>query len=200
MSFHEPVSGIPPPPGPNPELKPPPMAARALLLDRDGVINVDHGYVHTIDRFDPVPGIFELGRRAHDLGYRLAVVTNQSGIARGLYSEAQYQELTGWMRRRFAAEGAPLAAVLHSPFHPEGVWPEYRRDSFWRKPAPGMLLEAAARLGLDLAASLLIGDHARDLEAARRAGVGRRVFVGAPPADADLAVTDLRDPRLLALL
>jgi D-glycero-D-manno-heptose 1,7-bisphosphate phosphatase len=176
------------------------MAARALLLDRDGVINVDHGYVHTIDRFDPVPGIFALGRRAHDLGYRLVVVTNQSGIARGLYSEAQYQELTRWMGRRFAAEGAPLAGVLHSPFHTEGVLAEYRRDSFWRKPAPGMLLEASVRLGLDLGASLLIGDHARDLEAARRAGVGKRVFMGVPPADADLTVTGLSDPRLLALL
>ncbi|HYD99801.1 MAG TPA: HAD family hydrolase [Alphaproteobacteria bacterium] len=152
---------------------------RGLLLDRDGVVNVDHDYVHTVDRFDWVPGIFDLARAACDRGYRIAVVTNQSGIGRGLYSQAQFDALTAWMAAEFARRGAPLAAVYCCPWHPEHGAPGTPlapRDSFWRKPHPGMILQAARELDLDLGRSLLVGDKAGDIAAARAAGVGTTVF------------------------
>lgn len=160
--------------------------SRALFLDRDGVINVDHGYVHRIDHFEFVDGIFDLCRAAVAQGWRPVVVTNQAGIGRGYYDEAQFQALTRWMRERFEAEGAPIAAVYHCPFHPEhGVGP-YRVDSFDRKPQPGMLLRARDELGLDLGASMMIGDTVSDMLAAQRAGVPVRCLLvhgDAPAAD-----------------
>lgn len=148
---------------------------RALFLDRDGVINVDHGYVGTADRFEFMDGIFPLARAAVADGWRLTVVTNQSGIARGYYSEADFQALTRHMLAGFAAHGVQLAAVLHCPFHRGGSATAYARDSFWRKPNPGMILEAARRFGFDLARSAMIGDTAADMAAALAAGVGLRL-------------------------
>jgi D-glycero-D-manno-heptose 1,7-bisphosphate phosphatase len=166
---------------------------RGLLLDRDGVINVDYDYVHTIDKFDFMPHLFPALRRAQDLGYRLAIVTNQAGIARGYYTEDQFWHLTRWMLGRLAAEGVQIGAVLCCPHHAEkSIHPRYGHDSFWRKPNPGMMLEAAARLQLDLPRSLLVGDRVTDLQAARAAGIGTTVFLNetAPkPAVADYQVT-----------
>ena len=176
------------------------MPAKALLLDRDGVINVDHGYVGTIERFDFQEGIFDLTRRAVDAGFRIVVVTNQAGIARGYYGEADFQTLSAWMTRAFAAQGVALAAILHCPYHKAGVAGPYARESFWRKPNPGMILEAQRRLGLDLARSIFLGDQPTDMAAARAAGVGLRLFLdhggdrerrGA--ADADAVITALLD-------
>jgi D-glycero-D-manno-heptose 1,7-bisphosphate phosphatase len=149
------------------------MAAPALFLDRDGVINVDDAYVHRIDRFRFLPGIFELARAAvHELGLMLVVTTNQSGIGRGYFDEAAFQSLTQWMCERFAAEQAPIARVYHCPYHPTAGIGTYRLDHPWRKPKPGMILQAAADLDLDLLASALIGDEMRDVEAGAAAGVG----------------------------
>jgi len=153
------------------------MATPGLLLDRDGVINVDHGYVYRIDQFEFVPGIFDLCRAARVLGHRIAVVTNQAGIGRGLYTEADFHALTAWMQARFAAEGAPIDAVYFCPTHPTAGVGAYRVDSHFRKPGPGMLLQAAAELDLDLAASTLVGDKASDAEAAVAAGVGRVIVL-----------------------
>ncbi|MBF0213756.1 MAG: HAD family hydrolase [Magnetococcales bacterium] len=148
------------------------MSKRALFLDRDGVINVDYGYVHRIEAFVWIEGIFELTRQACRLGYAVVVVTNQAGIGRGFYSEAQFHQLTDWMRQQFAEAEAPIDRVLFSPFHPtEGVGP-YRREDPSRKPGPGMILQAARELNLDLAASLLIGDRSTDIQAGIAAGVG----------------------------
>jgi D-glycero-D-manno-heptose 1,7-bisphosphate phosphatase len=153
----------------------------ALFLDRDGVINVDHGYVHRIDAFEFVPGIFELTRFAvHDLGWRVIVTTNQSGIGRGLFDEAAFQALTRWMCDCFKAEGVPLARVYHCPFHPVHGIGEYKRDHPWRKPSPGMILQAAADFDLDLGACALVGDGMRDMEAATAAGIALRIRVGPP--------------------
>jgi D-glycero-D-manno-heptose 1,7-bisphosphate phosphatase len=146
---------------------------RALFLDRDGVINRDHGYVGRIDDFEFVPGIFELVRLAHDdLRWPVIVTTNQSGIGRGLFDEAAYQQVTDWMCERFRAEGTPLTAVYHCPYHPEYGIGDYKRDHPWRKPRPGMILQAAADHAVDLAGSALIGDGQRDMEAGAAAGVG----------------------------
>jgi D-glycero-D-manno-heptose 1,7-bisphosphate phosphatase len=161
---------------------------RAAFLDRDGVINVDHGYVFRREDFRFVPGTLAACAQLHGQGLALVVVTNQSGIGRGLYGEDDYRRLTEWMRAEFAAAGAPLAGVYHCPHHPQALLPQYRRACDCRKPAPGMLLAAARELALDLGRSVLFGDKASDIEAAVAAGVPQRVLLGTdggalPPAD-----------------
>jgi D-glycero-D-manno-heptose 1,7-bisphosphate phosphatase len=155
------------------------MRRSALFLDRDGVINVDRGYVHRPDQFEFVPGIFELARfTVHELRRPIVVITNQSGIGRGLFDEDAYQSLTRWMCDRFEAEEAPIAKVYHCPYHPQFGIGAYRVDHPWRKPKPGMILQAAADLGLDLTGSAMIGNSLGDMEAAAAAGVGLRICVG----------------------
>lgn len=151
---------------------------RALFLDRDGVINIDRGYVHRIDQFELVPGIIELVRFAvHELGWSAIVTTNQSGIGRGLFDEAAFQALTRWMCERFKAESAPLTHVYHCPYHPVHGIGDYKRDHPWRKPNPGMILQAASDFGLDLPNCALVGDGMRDIEAAATAGIRLRIRV-----------------------
>jgi D-glycero-D-manno-heptose 1,7-bisphosphate phosphatase len=152
---------------------------RAAFLDRDGVINIDHGYVYRPEDFDFVPGVLEGARRLHDLNFALVVVSNQSGIGRGFFSEAQFHVLSDWMRQKFIAAGAPLSGVYFCPHHPTEARERYRRSCDCRKPAPGMLLSAAKDLQLDLAASAMFGDKPSDLEAALAAGVPVRVLLGA---------------------
>lgn len=169
---------------------------KALFLDRDGVVNVDRHHVHRIEDFEFVPGIFELCRRAVALGHRLVVVTNQAGIARGYYTEADFERLTQWMLGAFRERGIGIDRVYHCPYHPTAGIGDYRRESFERKPNPGMLLRARDELGLDLSRSAFVGDQDTDMQAGRRAGVGtliRLVAAGAPPADArasDVLVVD----------
>lgn len=151
--------------------------SKALFLDRDGVINVDHGYVCTVERTEFVEGIFELCRAAQMQGYLTVVVTNQSGIARGYYTEQDFLAYMDWMRSEFAARGAPLDAVYYCPHHPMIGEPEYHRDCECRKPKPGMLCRAAHELSLDLAASIMVGDSPTDMEAARAAGVGTCILL-----------------------
>lgn len=150
----------------------------AAFLDRDGVINVDHGYTFRVDDFAFVAGTLEAAARLHRLGYALVVVTNQSGIGRGLYTEADFHQLTDWMRARFAEAGAPLTGVYWCPHHPQEAVGPYRCDCRCRKPAPGMLLDAARDHGLALDRSLMFGDKRSDLEAAQAAGVPQRVLLG----------------------
>lgn len=167
---------------------PAPGRRRAAFLDRDGVINLDHGYVHRREDFAFVPGTLPACAQLHRRGFALVVVTNQSGIGRGLYGEDDYRQLTEWMSAEFAAAGAPLAGIYHCPHHPQAALPEYRCACDCRKPAPGMLLAAARALDLDLGRSVLFGDKASDIEAAAAAGVTHRVLLGtdghaAPPPD-----------------
>ena len=161
----------------------------ALFLDRDGVINTDHGYVHRVDQFDFLPGIFELARFvAQDLRWPIVVVSNQSGIGRGLFDETAHVALTAWMCERFREQQAPIARAYHCPYHPEHGIGDYRRDHDWRKPKPGMILQAAADLDLDLSRSVLIGDRLSDIEAAAAAGIPLRIRLdplGAGPGPAD---------------
>lgn len=144
--------------------------ARALFLDRDGVVNVNHGYVHTTEATQWIPGIFELVRKANDAGLLAIVVTNQAGIARGYYSEQEFRAFTRWIHEVFSERGAALAATYYCPHHPEfgdGI------ECACRKPSPGLLLAAGRDYGLDIGRSLLVGDKPSDIEAARRAGVGK---------------------------
>jgi D-glycero-D-manno-heptose 1,7-bisphosphate phosphatase len=154
------------------------MSRPAAFLDRDGVINVDHGYTYRIDDFEFVDGTLAAAARLHAMGFALVVVTNQSGIGRGLYTVAEFEALTDWMRAQFAAAGAPLAGVYWCPHHPTDAIGVYRRDCDCRKPAPGMLLDAIRELDLDPARSVLFGDKRSDLEAAAAAGVPERVLLG----------------------
>jgi D-glycero-D-manno-heptose 1,7-bisphosphate phosphatase len=165
--------------------------SRALFLDRDGVINHDSGYTHTVAAFQFIDGIFDVARLARSLDFALVVVTNQAGIGRGLYTEDDFHALTAWMKDRFTAEGAALTGVYFCPDHPEGK-PPYNRVSDMRKPGPGMLLAAARDHDLDLGTSIMVGDKEIDMLAGRRAGVATTVLFG--PAEvpqgsaADLAV------------
>ncbi len=148
----------------------------ALFLDRDGVVNQEIGYLHRPEDVRWVEGIFSLARTARRSGYRLVIVTNQSGIARGLYTTAEFEALMSWIAAEFRAEGAPLDAVYHCPYHPVHGLGAWRREHEDRKPAPGMLLRAAREHGLDLRRSLLVGDRCSDIAAANAAGL-RRAFL-----------------------
>lgn len=147
------------------------MIRQALFLDRDGVINIDHGYVHTPDKFEFIDGIFDLVRAANIRGYLVVVVTNQAGIGRGYYSEAQFHSLTNWMKNMFLANGAKIDAVYFSPYHPIHGNGHYRQVTDCRKPNPGMLLRAQTELKIDLKSSVMVGDNLTDIEAGKKAGV-----------------------------
>lgn len=151
--------------------------APALFLDRDGVVNVNHGYVHTPERTQWLPGIFDLSARARQAGYLLVVVTNQAGIARGYYSEEQFLEYTCWVHGEFAARGVPLDATLYCPHHPTAGLGELCVDCECRKPRPGMFLAAASLLNIALDRSLMVGDQESDLIAASRAGLKAGLLV-----------------------
>lgn len=152
------------------------MSERALFLDRDGVINREVGYLARHEDVEFVAGIFSLCRTAKRLGYRLVVVTNQAGIARGFYTEAQYQALMHWMRAEFRREDATLDGVYHSPYHPVHGVGEYKREHEDRKPGIGMLRRAARDLNLSLADSVLVGDRCTDIGAANAGGL-RKAFL-----------------------
>jgi D-glycero-D-manno-heptose 1,7-bisphosphate phosphatase len=159
------------------------MSERALFLDRDGVVNEEVGYLHRADEVRFVDGIFSLCRTAMGLGYKLIVVTNQAGIARGYYSEADFCALMGWMRAALRTEGVKLDAVYHCPFHPEHGVGRYKREHEDRKPGTGMLRKGAAEFGVSLADSVMVGDRCSDVAAANAAGL-RQAFLMAGTEDA----------------
>lgn len=186
------------------------MPRPALFLDRDGVINADRGFVARQEDFLWQDGIFDLVRASLARGFVPVIVTNQSGIGRGLYTQADYAALTEWMLARFAAEGAPIARVYHCPYHPQAELPRYRAAHPWRKPMPGMLLAAEVDLRLDLARSILVGDRWSDVGAGQAAGVGRIVLVGplamhssamhSSPSEASIPPDLVRCPDLPAVV
>ncbi len=159
------------------------LRRRALFLDRDGVLNIDHGWVGHRDRFDWVPGAREAVRHATAAGWHVFVVTNQSGIARGLYTEDDFRALMAWVRAELLAAGGTLDDWRHCPFHPEAKLDAYRRASDWRKPAPGMLLDLIRAWQLDPAACIMVGDQETDIQAAAAAGMQGHRFQGGNLAD-----------------
>ena len=154
-----------------------PSSHRALFLDRDGVINLERGYVHRREKFQFQKGIFELCQAAQTLGYLLIVTTNQAGIARGYYTELDFLELTEWMIDKFAEQQVQIARVYYCPYHPVHGKGQYKYDSPDRKPKPGMLLRAQRDFDLNLLSSVLIGDKASDMQAATAAGIGRKILL-----------------------
>lgn len=137
--------------------------AKALFLDRDGTINIDYGYVFQPEKFVFIDGIFALCRKAQEKGYLIIVITNQSGIARGYFSEADFQKINRWMCEQFSLHGIQITDVFHCP----------ELEGERRKPNAGMFLEARDKYGIDMAQSVSAGDKPRDVEAGKNAGVGK---------------------------
>jgi D-glycero-D-manno-heptose 1,7-bisphosphate phosphatase len=152
------------------------MNKKALFLDRDGVINVDHGYVYKLEDFQFVDGIFELCRKAISSGYLIFVITNQAGIGRGYYSTADFDSLTKQMCEEFLAQGVLICKVYYSPFHSIHGVGKYKKDDESRKPRPGMIYQAVNEFGIDLNKSVLIGDKYTDIEAGQNAGVRTNIL------------------------
>ena len=141
---------------------------KALFLDRDGVVNVEKDYLYKIEDFEFIDGIFDLCRYHASQGYLIFIVTNQSGIARGYYSEDDFQVLTEWMRSEFLKKGIKIQEVYYCPHHPD-----ITGECECRKPKPKMLLDAQKKYNLDMQNSLLVGDRQRDIDAGFNAGVSR---------------------------
>ncbi len=152
------------------------MLLPAVFLDRDGVINLNHGYVHTRESFEFIDGIFDLAKYAVKQGFKIIVITNQAGIGRGYFTEEQFHSLTNWMCEQFLLVGAPISRVYFSPYHPIAGKGKYLKDDFSRKPHPGMILQAQKDFAIDLSSSVLIGDKASDIIAGNAAGIGSNLL------------------------
>ena len=161
-------------------LPPPPVAERAaVVFDRDGVLNVDHGYVGAADRLEWVSGARQAVRRLNQAGVLVIVATNQSGVARGYFDLAAVARLHAVMQADLAVDGAHIDAFYVCPFHPEAKLAAFAHpDHPDRKPNPGLILRALAEWRIDPARALVVGDKPSDIEAGRRAGVAGALFPG----------------------
>jgi D-glycero-D-manno-heptose 1,7-bisphosphate phosphatase len=164
------------------------MTRKALFLDRDGVVNVDVGYLHKSSECVFIDGIFELVSAANHAGYVVVLVTNQAGIGRGYYTVDQFQAFTDWMLGEFQSRDARIDRVYYCPHHPEFGLGAYRQACACRKPQPGMFEQARADFDLDMEGSLMVGDKPSDLHAAARAGVTHR-FLLAPAGEYELELS-----------
>ncbi|MCK9110795.1 D-glycero-beta-D-manno-heptose 1,7-bisphosphate 7-phosphatase [Haemophilus influenzae] len=180
---------------------------KAIFLDRDGTLNIDYGYVHEIDNFKFIEGAIDALRELKKLGYMLVLVTNQSGIARGYFSEDQFLQLTEWMDWSLAEQDVDLDGIYYCPHHPEGKG-EYKEDCDCRKPKSGMLLQAIKELKIDPTQSIMVGDKVEDLKAGIGAEVKMNVLVrtgkpvtGEGEGIADYVLDSIVDlPRILKRL
>jgi len=172
---------------------------KALFLDRDGVVNVETNYLYRIEDFEFIGGVFDTCRYFQSLGYLLIIVTNQAGIARGLYTEEDYQKITAWMVKQFFEASIKIDGVYHCPHHPE-----FSGQCSCRKPLPGMLLQAAGEHNIDLASSAMVGDKRSDMEAALAAGIACRFLVRSghkiDVADERLSITVIDSMQALPIV
>ncbi|WP_414827538.1 D-glycero-alpha-D-manno-heptose-1,7-bisphosphate 7-phosphatase [Alteromonas sp. H39] len=159
------------------------MNNKALFLDRDGIINIDTGYVHRKEDIEFVEGIFDVIRTFVAKGFMPVIVTNQSGIGRGLYGEDDFAALSHWMQLQFDHAGLPEIPVYYCPHHPTQGIGQYRQQCNCRKPEPGMLFDAIAEHHIDASRSFMIGDSWRDIQAADAAGVRHHIFVSSETRD-----------------
>jgi len=148
------------------------MKSKALFLDRDGVINMEINYLYRIEDFIFINGIFELCEKYHQNGYKIFVITNQAGIAKGFYDENDFYTLTNWMINKFSSKGITISKVYYCPHHPE-----ISGSCTCRKPNPGMIKQAEKEFDLDIENSILIGDKISDIEAGKNAGIGLNILI-----------------------
>lgn len=170
---------------------------RAVFLDRDGTINVEKDYLYRVEDFEFIPGVPEAIRRLNDAGFLVVVVSNQSGVARGYFGVQEVEQLHRHMLTELALRGARIDGIYYCPHHPTQGTGEFLRECGCRKGSPGMLLDAARDLGIDLSASFMVGDKRADIEAGCAAGcrsllvlTGHGVGQYAEPQDAPVAVFD----------
>ncbi|MDD5052441.1 MAG: D-glycero-beta-D-manno-heptose 1,7-bisphosphate 7-phosphatase [Sulfuricurvum sp.] len=163
---------------------------KALFLDRDGVVNVEKNYLHKIEEFELLDGIIEVCRTYQEHGYLIIIVTNQSGISRGYYTEEDFAHLSHWMVEHFKGLGITISHIYHCPHHEsiDGVCE-------CRKPEPGMFLRAQKEYDLDMKGSVMIGDNERDVEASIKAGVGHNILLSSETlhSSAERIITSLRE-------
>ena len=143
---------------------------KVVFLDRDGVINKEVGYLHKVDDFEFIDGVFASCLNFQSLGYQMIIVTNQSGIGRGYYDESDFHQLTKWMLAQFKQHGVNILDVFFCPHGPES-------DCDCRKPKPGMFLQANNKYDIDMKNSWMIGDKEADIQAANSAGISNTVLV-----------------------
>jgi D-glycero-D-manno-heptose 1,7-bisphosphate phosphatase len=165
-----------------------PLMRPAAFLDRDGVINYDDGYTGTQNRIRWIPNAAKAIQRLNQAGYLVFLFTNQSGVARGLFTETELQALHGWMRAELAAQGAVIDDIRYCAHHPAGSISGYLEDHHWRKPSPGMIHDLMEHWPVQRDGSFVIGDRATDIEAAEAAGLPGFMFAG---GDLDAFVADV---------
>jgi len=151
--------------------------SKALFLDRDGVINKDFGYVYKPDNLIILDGVFDLCQKAKQLDYKLIIVTNQSGIGRGYYTEEDFWLFMDAIHLEFAKYELIFDGIYFSPYHPDAVNPKYKFGKELRKPDTGMILQAQKDFNINLSQSVLIGDKITDIQAGMKAGVGRNILI-----------------------
>ncbi len=164
--------------------------AKALFLDRDGVVNVEKNYLHKIEDFELMEGIVEVCQHYQAQGHLIIIVTNQSGISRGYYSDEDFHKLSDWMKEYFLSLGITITHIYYCPHHESIDGP-----CECRKPEPGMFLRAQKEYGIDMKNSVMIGDNERDIEAAQSAGVGYNILLSSSAAssNADRIIHSLKE-------
>jgi D-glycero-D-manno-heptose 1,7-bisphosphate phosphatase len=170
------------------------MSYKAVFLDRDDTLIEDPGYISHPSQVKLLPGAAAALAQLRKMDFRLVVVSNQSGVARGIITEETLAQIHHTLEKLLADEGVYLDAIFYCPFHPDGVVPKYRIESDLRKPAPGMLLNAAKELGIELSRSWMIGDSYRDIEAGRRAGC-KTILINSPAKPVTKNPTDSEPDR-----
>ncbi len=167
------------------------MNQKAIFLDRDDTIMEDSGYINSPQQVKLVPGAAGALADLRKMGYKIIVVSNQSGVARGIITEQAIAQIHEKLKQLLAEQSAYLDRIYYCPYHPDGVVAKYRKDSDWRKPKPGMLLAAAKEMNIDLSDSWMVGDDYRDIAAGKAASC-RTILI---KSHKNMPVKQLEDPE-----